>query len=635
MEHAKQLLSIPLSSLVPSPYNVRRHATTHVEELAALIDAQGLLQNLIVTEHVGGRGKARKVKFAVAAGERRRRAMLLLQQRGRLPEAHEVLCELVPVERGIEVSLAENSGREPMHPADEFEAFSALIADGKGVEDVAARFGVPPLTVQRRLRLAALSPKLLGLYREGGINLDQLMALTLSDDHTIQERTWFDAHQWDRSAASLRRVLTASDIAATGNAMVRFVGIERYEAAGGHVRRDLFDDTQSGYLADGELLRRLALDKLEALAAPVRDEGWLWVEARLDLEPQALRQFSPCGHSLREPTADEQADLDELDVRETELEEESESLDVAGEWSADDAERLNLEGQDIEHRRRAIQQALRTWTTDAMAHAGAIVTVGREGDAEILRGLVRPGEAKAFAATLNERRSIDKPQLPEASTERPHKAEFSEAMVRRLTAHRTAALQATLADKPHVALAALVHALAQRVFGEDHVPTRTALQVSVQLPRYALLQAADDMKGSTAWQALATRADTWRQRIPRDSDEMLAWLIEQPQTQLLDLLSLCVALTVNAIAAKEGEHPADPLAAALALDMADWWQPTAEGYLSSVSKAQIIEALNDVAPEATDTGMASLKKNELVTRAASLLAGKRWLPALLRSRQEA
>ena len=40
-----------------------------------------------------GRGKWRKVKFAVVAGERRRRA-LLLQQRGRLPKGHEVLCEL-------------------------------------------------------------------------------------------------------------------------------------------------------------------------------------------------------------------------------------------------------------------------------------------------------------------------------------------------------------------------------------------------------------------------------------------------------------------------------------------------------------------------------------------------------------
>ena len=117
-----------------------------------------------------------------------------------------MLCGLVPTERAREVSLAENSGREPMHAADKFEAFKGLIDEGKGVEDVAARFGVSMLTVQRRLKLSALSPKLLALYREEGINLDQLMALTLSDDHGVQERTWFDAQQWDAlvTAAALR-----------------------------------------------------------------------------------------------------------------------------------------------------------------------------------------------------------------------------------------------------------------------------------------------------------------------------------------------------------------------------------------------------------------------------------------------
>ena len=156
-----------------------------------------ILHNLAVTEQVIGRGKARTVKFAVAAGERRRRALLLVLQRGRVPQGPEVLCGLVPTERAREVSLAENSGREPMHAADEFEAFKGLIDEGRGVEDVAARFGVSMLTVQRRLKLSALSSKLLALYREEGINLDQLMALTLSDDHAVQERTRFDAQQWD------------------------------------------------------------------------------------------------------------------------------------------------------------------------------------------------------------------------------------------------------------------------------------------------------------------------------------------------------------------------------------------------------------------------------------------------------
>ena len=260
-----------------------------------MIDAQGLLQNLVVTEAAGGPRKSRTATFAVAAGERRRRAMLLLHQRGRLPADHGVICELVSPERGREVSLAENSGREAMHPADEFEAFQALIVEGKGIEDVAARFGVSPLVVRRRLKLASLSPRLIALYREESINLDQLMALTLTDDHSLQESTWFEAQPWNRTPASLRRALTAGDVEVKGNALARFVGVENYEAAGGAVRRDLFDDAESGYLTDPGLLQRLAQQRLDIVAADVRAEGWRWVEVRLDLDFAGLREFLSWG----------------------------------------------------------------------------------------------------------------------------------------------------------------------------------------------------------------------------------------------------------------------------------------------------------------------------------------------------
>ncbi|MEP7102651.1 MAG: ParB/Srx family N-terminal domain-containing protein, partial [Burkholderiales bacterium] len=441
MEHTKELLSIDLSNLVPSPYNVRRHSSGQVEELAALIDAQGLLHNLMVTEQVTGRGTARKIRFAVAAGERRRRALMLLQQRGRLPKSYEVLCELVSPERALEVSLAENSGREPMHPADEFEAFKALIDEGKGIEDVAARFGVAVLTVQRRLKLSTVSPKLLALYREGGINLDQLMALTLTDDHASQERAWVDAHTWDRSAVALRRVLTAGEVEAAGNALVRFVGIDAYEAAGGVVRRDLFDDDCSRYLSDPELLRRLAVEKLEALAFDVRAEGWSWVEARIELDSHALRQFAPCEHTLRKASPQERAELAELAARAKELERQERALSEASEWSADEAECIALEEQAIEERRKAIQEGLKTWAPDDKAHSGVIVTVTREGDPAVVRGLVREVDRKARALS---RKALggatgdatgDAADTPVVAA--PRTADCSDKLLRRLAAHRT------------------------------------------------------------------------------------------------------------------------------------------------------------------------------------------------------
>ena len=640
MEHTKELLSVPLASLVPSRFNVRRHSVGQVEELAALIEAQGLLHNLVVTEQEVGRGKSRKLRFAVAAGERRRRAMLLLQQRGRLPKEHEVLCELGPPERALEVSLAENSGRQAMHPADEFEAFKALIDQGKGVEDVAARFGVSVLTVQRRLKLSALSPKLLALYREDGINLDQLMALTLSDDAAVQERTWFDAHPWDKTPAALRRRLTIGEVEAAGSALVRFVGIEAYEAAGGVVRRDLFDDEQSRFLSDPALLERLAVEKLKALAVSVSEEGWKWVEARLSVDSQALRQFAPCGHVNREPTAAEQDELDALARRAAELEQQAQALDDASEWSPDEAEMIDLEEQDIAARCKAVHEALKTWTPEQMAHAGVIVTIGREGDVEVMRGLVRDEDRKAIAAAVRsegakEYRDPDDagdddgaPSLSAAPERRAPGC--SEALTRRLAAHRTMALQAMLAQNAVVALASVVHVFVLRTFGADYPREASAVQVTPQLSAFALEATADDLKASRAWQAVQQAKEAWRTRLPEDQGEWLGWLIGLPQAELIDLLALCGALTVNALPTAGAAGSADAIAVALGLDMADWWEPTAEAYLNHVPKAQIIAALKETGPELAGGGVEAMKKDALVSAAASRLAGTRWLPEPLR-----
>lgn len=637
MEHTKELLSVPLASLVPSRFNVRRHSIGQVEELAALIEAQGLLHRRVVTEQEVGRGKSRKLRFAVAAGERRRRAMLLLQQRGRLTKEHEVLCELVPPERALELSLAENSGREAMHPADEFEAFKALIEEGKGVEDVAARFGVSVLTVQRRLKLSALSPKLLALYREDGINLDQLMALTLSDDHAVQERTWFDAQPWDKSLAALRRRLTVGEVEAAGSALVRFVGIEDYEAAGGVAWRDLFDDEQSRFLSDSALLERLATEKLEALAGTVREEGWKWIVARLSVDSQAQRQFAHCAHTNRKPTDAEQEELDALDRRAAELEQQAQALDDAPEWSPDEADVIDLEEQDIAVRRKVIQEALKTWAPEQKAHAGVIVTIGRDWDVEVMRGLVRDEDRKAIAAAVRSNVATDQgnadgePQSSSLSAAPERRAPgCSEALTKRLAAHRTMALQAMLKQNVAMALASVVRVFVLRTFGADYPREASALQVSPQLSAYALEAAADDLKTSRAWEAVQQAKDAWQARLPEQQGEWFEWLLGLSLAELIDLLALCSALTANALPTAGAAGSVNAIAGALGLDMAEWWEPTAEGYLNHVPKTQIIVALKEAGPELAGGGIEAMKKDALVSAAESRLTGLRWLPEPLR-----
>ena len=73
----------------------------------------------------------------------------------------------------VEISLAENEMREAMHPADQFDAFKKLADEGKGPEEIAARFGTTPRIVEQRLKLAVVSPKLMAAYR-GGANVARL-----------------------------------------------------------------------------------------------------------------------------------------------------------------------------------------------------------------------------------------------------------------------------------------------------------------------------------------------------------------------------------------------------------------------------------------------------------------------------
>jgi ParB family chromosome partitioning protein len=206
---------IPLNKLIPSPTNVRRTgATLNIEELAASITAHGLLQNLQVRP-------AAKGKFEVVAGGRRLAALKLLVKQGKLDKAAEIPCHILTDEDAGEISLAENIMRMPMHPADQFDAFKAMIDQGKGIEDVAARFGTSAAIVRQRLKLASVSPALIELYRADEMSLDQLMAFAVSDDHETQEEAWYKQPTWNRDPASIRRNLTAAHIDANDDHVCR------------------------------------------------------------------------------------------------------------------------------------------------------------------------------------------------------------------------------------------------------------------------------------------------------------------------------------------------------------------------------------------------------------------------------
>ena len=152
------------------------------------------------------------------------------------------------------------------------------------------------------------------------------------------------------------------------------------------------------------------------------------------------------------------------------------------------------------------------------------------------------------------------------------------------------------------------------------------------MSHHALEAAADDLTASRAWQVVQQAKQAWREQLPDQQGEWLGWLGGRAQAELIDLLALCSALTVNVLpgAGASARASANAIAAAVGLDMAEWWEPTAAGYLNHVPKAQIVAALKEAGPDLAGVGVESLKKDALILAAASRLAGKRWLPEPLR-----
>ncbi|KAF1043296.1 ParB/RepB/Spo0J family partition protein [Xylophilus sp.] len=600
---ARNLILVPLSRLLPrrSKRNARTTPRLSIPELAASISRLGLLQNLIVILAPDGE------QYEVVAGDRRLTALKLLAKRKRIAADHEVPCLLVADASARTVSLAENLLREQMHPADQFEAFAVLVKEGRPVEDIAADFGVTPLVVHRRLRLANVSPRLLRDYRAEAVTLEQLMAVAITDDHKAQEAAFYDSPQWQRDPESLRDHLTREEIDAGRDPVARFVGVEAYEQAGGRMRRDLFADEHSGvFLADAALLDALARDRLAAVVEEVRAEGWGWV----DVAPRAiyadLHRFQRVRPSRREPGKADAKRIAKLEAEQAKLQERLDEDEAIGD---DEAQALQDAMDAIGNDLDAIERKLLVYPVGVVPMAGAVVSLDSEGAVVVHRGLLREDEAKALRAQQRGAEADDDAgkagtQEQERPSDEPPALTISEKLARRLSAHRTAALQAEVARHPQVALVAVVHRLAQRIVLDGYHGSPLNISADSQ---DRLEQHAPDVAEAPAATGMRQVREAWAQRLPEDSEALFAELLAMPESELLSLL-----------------------AQAVGLDMGQWWAPTAAGYFEHVSKAKALEAVQAFAPAEVHR-LGKLKKAQIAAEAERLAAGSGWLPAMFRA----
>lgn len=620
---------IPLNKLKKSAKNARKtpHSEASIEAYAASIAAKGILQNLVVEPELDSEGAATGFYF-VTIGEGRRLAQLLRVKRKEIKKTEPIRCVIDTMNDPHEISLDENVTRENMHPADQFEAFKKLADErGFGAEEIAARFGVTPQMVRQRLRLSAVSPRLIEAYRNGEMGFEQLVAFALIDDHDRQEEI-YSRLTYSRDPVTIRRMLTETNVAATDRRAL-FVGHEAFTEAGGTILRDLFTEDRGGYFEDAALLDRLALEKLQQVAANLReDEGWKWTEANLDF---------PHGHGLRRVyprelalSAEDQAayeaaqgEFDLLTKQHESLEELPEDVDAQfGELEAE-IERL---------------EALRhAYDANDIACGGAFAVLNHDGEVRIERGFIRPEDDNRQRNSLAESAMQgDDEDAADCDDEMESDAGLSDNLVADLTAHRTLGLRLALSEQPDVALVAVTHALLAQTFYRG----AEANVLDIRPGSSFLGSHADGIADTEAGRSWSDRHAHWAPQLPRDVADLWAFVVALDHDSRMAIFAHCAALTVNAVKLPRDYRPramatADRLAEAVALDMTGYWRPTVRTYLGRVTKARIIEAVREaVSAEAADR-MTDMKKLDMAEAAEQLLATTDWLPALMRTREAA
>ncbi|RTM10888.1 MAG: ParB/RepB/Spo0J family partition protein [Hyphomicrobiales bacterium] len=636
---------IPFDKLELSQRNVRNiKAGVSIEDIANDIALRGLLMSLNVRPILGDE-EEETGRYEVPAGGRRYRALKLLIKQKRMAKTEPIPCI---VKRGGSTSaeddsLAENVHRLQLHPLDQFRAFQTLHLQGLGEEEIAARYFVSVSTVRQRLRLASVSPRLLDLYANDEMKLEQVMAFSITNDHVRQEQVWDTVSRSPvREPYYIRRLLTETAIRAADRRAV-YVGIEAYEAAGGVVMRDLFEQDQGGWLQDPALLEQLVFEKLKSDAEALKaEEGWKWVDAAIDFpygHTSGLRRFYG---ERAELSADElarhdevKAEYDKLDAEYAEAEDYSEETESRLEELGNELDRLN----DRPH----------VFDRQEVARGGVFISLGAVGELKIERGFVRPedepvGDADDADAGDHDDGDADgasesggisvngKPVAVGTAEEEDDKVRpLSDRVIEDLTAARTIALRNALAADPVMAFVAALHVFVLKtffVYGSD-----SCLEVTMQSAKFGQTQGL----GDTVWaKEIEQRHEAWGHDLPKNSAELWNYLVALDEASRQALFAHCVSLSLNAVVQPWNRRPAaiahaDQLAHSISFDMADaGWAPTVDNYLGRVTKAHILQAVREAKGEQSAQLIDHLKKADMAREAARLLEGSGWLPEPLR-----
>ncbi|MEQ7155104.1 ParB/RepB/Spo0J family partition protein [Brevundimonas aurifodinae] len=634
---------IPFNKLILSQSNVRKiKAGVSIEELAEDIAHRTLLQSITVRPVCDTDGVETGM-FEIPAGGRRYRALELLVKQKRLCKTAPVPCVVRDGGIAEEDSLAENVQRAPLHPLDQFRAFLTLREKGQSEEEIAAAFFVPVAVVKQRLRLASVSAKLLDVYAEDGLTLDQLMAFTVNADPERQEQVFERlAQSYSKEPHTIRRMLTEG-AARASDKRAQFVGLDVYEEAGGVILRDLFQGDDGGWLQDVGLLDRLVGEQLERQAETIRAEGWKWIEVAPDFaygHTYGLRQLRGDQPPLSE---EEQTSRDAL---------QAEFIAIEAAYAVDETfpEEVDQRLSEIETAIAALDDRPAVFDSDEIGRAGAFVSIDASGNLRIDRGYVRPEDEQPIEPEAEDEAVADQglvaARTDQGEADVVHGAEGSpepddedgikpipERLMTELTAHRTLALRYAVGQDANVAFHAVLHALALKVFYRYAIDT--CLELDLKSAGFSAQ--APGLNDTVLARQLEDRHQAWIKALPKEPADLWDALAEFDGDSQSALLAHCVSLSINAVHEIYNRRPralahADRLAGAVELDMvAAGWVPTVETYFGRVTKARILGAVREAKGDRAAQVIDHLKKTDMAEKAQDLLAGSGWLPEPLRT----
>ena len=620
--------TVMLSKLALSPINVRKRPDEQLKipQMAADIEARGVLQNLLVTPVKKPRGT-----YEVFDGGRRLRGLRLLAERGVIdPDTYEVPVKVLVGDEAMlsETSTAANFQQLMMTPAEECRAFQYFIGLNDDIDGVAKRFGVTRRFVEGRLRLAMLAEPIFEALAEGSITLDVAKAYASTENQEKQLFVWDSYGAGYSNADTIRRVIANETMKSTDPVAI-LIGEERYIAAGGKIDPDLFSEDCDKWV-NPEIAQRLAAEMMEAEARRIGEElGLAWIRPIASNYPHSAATGLYRVVLPQPDLTDDQRDrLDAIESRKNVITEQMNAEDI----SEEAYKSLDSEWDAIDEEQRAIHARPRVLPDEYRSRVGAFLKLDPMGamvlDSEYyseepirIGGDAAKGDRPAGASdgTGEERKGRAYSPPPSPETLAPGGKPLSARLFDELSMQRRDILAATMLSHPALALDyALFVMIDDRTNGSSAYGTTIQARSPedpvrgdqpVTRARTYLAEAHDGLDAS--WTEYESEVDRFEAFRALDDDAKAAWL------------AYIVAMSLQAKPTSRDDQYLlhNRLAAIMEIDVASWWRPTSENFFDRISKGAILNLLAEVGGAQLTARHATMKKSEISVACQQIFAG--------------